>query len=116
MILRYFSICLLLLSLATPALAQNDPLSVNLYGRLWPKLTYIVQNGDESRTDVTDAISRLGTHAAYPLAHGLTAHAVVEMRLNLQTDGDGRQAGEYFLKTRCGNPDYKIGEATTSGL
>lgn len=101
MILRYFSI-FLLLSLAMPALAQNDPLSVNLYGRLWPKLTYIVQDGDESRTDVTDAISRLGTHAAYQLAHGLTAHAVVEMRINLQTDGDGRQTGEYFLSENLG--------------
>lgn len=102
MILRYFSIFLLLLSLAMPALAQNNPLSVDLYGRLWPKLTYIVQDGDESRTDVTDAISRLGTHAAYQLAHGLTAHAVVEMRINLQTDGDGRQAGEYFLSENLG--------------
>ena len=87
--------CLLCLVLGLPGVVMSgehdDKTDVSLYGRLWPKVTYISPSDDDPSTDITDAISRLGVSASYKLTDTLTAVALIEARVNLNQDGDGRK-------------------------
>ena len=86
--------CLLCLVLGLPGVVMSgehdDKTDVSLYGRLWPKVTYSSPSNDDPSTDITDAISRLGVSASYKLTDTLTAVALIEARVNLNQDGDGR--------------------------
>ena len=100
--------CLLCLVLALPGVvmsaAHDDGTEVSLYGRLWPKVTYASPSDGDASTDITDAISRLGVAANYQLTDTLTAVALVEARVNLNRNGDGRKPdqGDYFLTENLG--------------
>ena len=107
--------CLLCIGLALPGVAMSDGhgdnASVSVYGRLWPKVTYTSPSEGDPKTDITDAISRLGVSADYKLSDTLTAIALAEVRVNLDRDGDGRnkhQVGraegdvDYFLTENLG--------------
>lgn len=112
--------CLLCIGLALPGAAMSDAhgdnASVSVYGRLWPKVTYTSPSEGDPKTDITDAISRLGVSADYKLSDTLTAIALAEVRVNLDRDGDGRKPqgqlskspeGEYSL---TGGGDYFLTE------
>ena len=100
--------CLLCLVVGLPGMAMSDghesDTSVSLYGRLWPKITYVAPSEGDESTDITDAISRLGVAANYKLTDTLTAVALVEARVNLNRNGDGRKPheGDYFLTENLG--------------
>ena len=100
--------CLLCIGLALPGVvlsdAHGDNASVSVYGRLWPKVTYTSPSEGDPKTDITDAISRLGVSADYKLSDTLTAIALAEVRVNLDRDGDGRKPdqGDYFLTENLG--------------
>ena len=63
--------CMLCFVLVLPGLAMSeeheDNTSVSLYGRLWPKVTFTSSSDLDQKTDITDAISRLGVAANYKL-------------------------------------------------
>ena len=89
----------LLAVLALPVCAlgfTTDDFDVNLYGRLWPKVTYSVSDNSSS-TDITDALSRIGVTSKYRLAEDLSVVAQVEARVNLGMDGS-----EDFLTEHLG--------------
>ena len=100
--------CLLCFVLGLPGIVMSeehgDDISVSLYGRLWPKVTYSTPSDGDPSTDITDAISRLGVSANYKLTDTLSAVALVEARVNLNRDGDGRKPdeGDYFLTENLG--------------
>ena len=100
--------CLLCLAVGLPGMAMSDGhesnVSVSLYGRLWPKVTYVSPSEGDQKTDITDAISRLGVAANYKLTDSLTAVALAEVRVNLNSNGDGRKPdeGQYFLTENLG--------------
>ena len=100
--------CLLCLVLGLPGVVMSgehdDRTDVSLYGRLWPKVTYRSPSDRDPFTDITDAISRLGVSASYRLTDTLTAVALIEARVNLNQDGDGRNPdeGDYFLTENLG--------------
>lgn len=83
--------CLLCIGLALPGVAMSDghenDTDISLYGRLWPKVTYISPSDRDPSTDITDALSRLGVSANYKLSETLTAIALAEVRVNLHSDG-----------------------------
>ena len=85
--------CLLCIGLALPGVAMSDGhennTDISLYGRLWPKVTYVNPSDDDRNpsTDITDALSRLGVSANYKLSETLTAIALAEVRVNLGDDG-----------------------------
>lgn len=66
---------------------HGDNTDISLYGRLWPKVTYISPSDRDPSTDITDALSRLGVSANYKLSETLTAIALAEVRVNLHSDG-----------------------------
>jgi len=66
---------------------HGDNVSVSLYGRLWPKVTYTSPSDGDPSTDITDALSRLGVSADYKLSDTLSAIAQAEVRVNLGSDG-----------------------------
>ena len=100
--------CLLCLVLGLPGMVMSeeheDNTSVSLYGRLWPRVTYSSPSDGDPSTDITDAISRLGVAANYKLTDTLSAVALVEARINLNRNGDGRKPdqGDYFLTENLG--------------
>lgn len=83
--------CLVCIGLALPGMAvseeHEDNVSVSLYGRLWPKVTYTSPSDGDPSTDITDALSRLGVSADYKLSDTLSAIAQAEVRVNLGSDG-----------------------------
>ena len=83
--------CLVCIGLALPGMAvseeHEDNVSVSLYGRLWPKVTYMSPSDGDASTDITDALSRLGVSADYKLSDTLSAIAQAEVRVNLGSDG-----------------------------
>ena len=82
--------CILCIGLVLPGVvmgeAHEDNASVSLYGRLWPKITYTSPSDGDPKTDITDALSRLGVSADYRLSDTLTAIALAEVRVNLGSD------------------------------
>ena len=100
--------CLLCFALGLPGIVMSeehgDNTSVSLYGRLWPKVTYSNPSDGDPKTDITDAISRLGVSANYKLTDTLSAVALVEARVNLNRDGDARKPdeGDFFLTENLG--------------
>ena len=87
---------------------HEENTSVSLYGRLWPKVTYSSPSEGDPSTDITDAISRLGVSAKYKLTDTLTAVALVEARVNLNRDGDGRN--RHRVGQNDGDVDYFLTE------
>ena len=83
---------------------HEENTSISLYGRLWPKVTYSNPSEGDPSTDITDAISRVGVAANYKLTDTLTAVALMEARVNLNRNGDGRKPdqGDYFLTENLG--------------
>ena len=83
--------CLLCIGLALPGVVMSDGhennTDISLYGRLWPKVTYSIPTDDDRNpsTDIRDALSRLGVSANYKLSETLTAIALAEVRVNLQS-------------------------------
>ena len=104
--------CLLCLVLGLPGIAvsegHEDNASVSVYGRLWPKVTYTSPSEGDPKTDITDAISRLGVSADYKLSDTLTAIALAEVRVNLDRDGDGRN--KHLVGQTEGDVDYFLTE------
>ena len=95
---RMLLICLVCIGLALPGVvmseAHEDSVSVSLYGRLWPKVTYKSPSDVDPTTDITDALSRLGVSADYKLSDTLSAIALAEVRVNLGSDG----ASDFFTE------------------
>ncbi len=105
---RILMSCLLCIGLALPGMVMSEEgdnkADVSLYGRLWPRVTYTSPSDEDPTTDITDAISRLGVAANYKLSETLTGVLKVEMRVNLNQNGDGRNPdeGDYFLTENLG--------------
>lgn len=122
--------CLLCIGLALPGVALSDGheenTSVSLYGRLWPKVTYTSPSDDDPKTDITDALSRIGVTADYKLSETLTAVVLAEVRVNLGHDGsqdfftehlgyvslESSDLGTFAIGTQW-NPYYNIVAAVT---
>ena len=88
---RILMSCLLCIGLALPGMVMSEEhenkVSVSLYGRLWPKVTYTNPSDGDPSTDIKDALSRIGVSADYKLSETLTAVLQAEMRVNLGADG-----------------------------
>ena len=78
---------------SAPIQAKDDNVNVSLYGRLWPRLTY--RDGDNSSTDITDALSRVGISADAKVSDSVTAFLKGEWDVDVEANGnfgDARQA------------------------
>ena len=122
--------CLLCFVLGLPGMVMSDGhednTSVSLYGRLWPKITYMSPSDGDPSTDITDALSRLGVSAKYKLTDTLSAIAQAEVRINLHSDGsedfftehlgyvglESSNVGLFAIGTQW-NPYYNIVAAVT---
>lgn len=72
---------------------KDDDVNVALYGRLWPRLTF--RTADNSSTDITDALSRVGIAASAKVNDDLTAVMKGEWDVDIENNGnfgDARQA------------------------
>ena len=59
---------------------------VSIYGRFWPRLTY--ENSDESSTDITDALSRVGIKANTQITETLSAVLRGEWDVDIEKNGN----------------------------
>ena len=68
---------------------------VSIYGRFWPKLTYI-EDG-ESSTDITDALSRVGLKATTQVTDTLSAVLHGEWDVDIDANGDFGDARQAYV-------------------
>ena len=69
---------------------------VSIYGRFWPRLTY--KNVDEdSSTDITDALSRVGIKANTQITDTLSAFLHGEWDVDIEANGDFGDARQAYV-------------------
>lgn len=66
---------------------EREPYGLTVYGSLRPRLTYR-DEGSQSSTDVTDALSRIGIKGSKKLGNGLTAFYRGEWDVDIEANGD----------------------------
>ena len=65
---------------------KDDAVNVSLYGRFWPRLTY--RDAEESSTDITDALSRVGINSDAKVTDDVTALLKGEWDVDIEANGD----------------------------
>ena len=81
---------------AAPIMEEDDEaVNVSLYGRFWPRLTY--RDAEESSTDITDALSRVGIASDAKVTDTLTALLQGEWDVDIEANGDFGDARQAYV-------------------
>ncbi|MBE8167270.1 MAG: porin [Shewanella sp.] len=97
----------------TVAVAQESKHSLNFYGTLRP--TFGVTHTDNgSKTDVGDALSRIGISTEHKLNNGLTAFAKGEFKVNIQANGDFGEARKAYVGVKGDFGRFAIGKQAST--
>ncbi|MCL1078635.1 porin [Parashewanella spongiae] len=92
---------------------QETKHSLNFYGTLRP--TFGVTSTDEgSKTDVGDALSRIGIATEHKLKNGLTAFAKSEFKVNIQANGDFGEARKAYVGVKGDFGRFAIGKQAST--
>ena len=81
---------------------KDDAVNVSLYGRFWPRLTY--RDAEESSTDITDALSRVGIASDAKVTDDLTVLLKGEWDVDIEANGDFGDARQAYTGLR--SADY----------